>query len=136
MPNTLTILYDGDCGFCQAARRLLESIDHTQVCAFLPLQDPDVPTRYPALTSDAIRTTMHMVNDAGQVFTGAAGYREIGWRISKRSVLGLSLGVFSVVSFVPGVLWLAEQVYAWIAKRRYQWATLITTCDDASTCER
>lgn len=118
--NKVLIFYDGECPICQKAKKRLESIDHTQKLLFVPLQDPMVGEKFPELDPEAMKESMHVVLPNRKVFTGAAGYCEIGKVVSVRSFTGLGFKMFSLAMKVPGLLFLAEKAYGMVARNRYK----------------
>jgi predicted DCC family thiol-disulfide oxidoreductase YuxK len=125
------IFYDSQCPICQRSKRLLESVDYTHQLNFIPAQDMGTVQRYPALKPEALLESMHVVNPEGEIHAGAAAYREIGRRISPRSLLGATLKAFSWITRLPGVLPIAEWVYTQVAKRRYKlFPSLVGSCAD------
>lgn len=123
MPQTLVILYDADCRLCQAAKEQLESVDKEQQLRFIPFQDPQVTREFPSLHPNALQRDIHVVLPDGSVYTGAAGYREIGRVISTQSLRGKLMRLSSLLMRIPGTLPLAELVYGQIAKNRYRFRT-------------
>lgn len=132
--NKTVIFYDGECPICQRGKKILESVDHTGRFALVPLQSPLVPEKYPELSLEAMRKTMHILTSDGQVYTGAAAYREVGKVVSLRSVTGVMLRVYSWLVRLPGALMLAEKVYRLVAGNRFQILPSVTGSCDGDSC--
>lgn len=83
--------------------------DRDDVVRLLPLEDATAST----LTGqpvERLRRAVHFVRSDGSVFAGAAAAREV-------LVLLPGLSGIRVMAGVPGVMPLAEKVYAWVARR-------------------
>ena len=76
--NTLTVLYDGHCGFCLQLRRWAERQDTDPPIAFLQQQHPEVVRRFPTLSlaHDAKDrpTELVAIDSAGHVFRETDAY--------------------------------------------------------------
>ena len=116
-----TLIYDGDCEFCLRSYRLLRLWDQRQRLDYLPMQDPQVATRYPRLSKDQLKLAMHLVMADGEYYSGANAIPHILWR--------LPLGwVFAWIFYLPGVLWVAKGIYRWIAHNRYRFGCSSDSC--------
>ena len=108
-PRRPTLIFDGDCGFCRRWVRRLRRLDRADALEYLPLQVPSA-VEVSACSRERLRQAVHFVRADGAVHAGASAVREAfrylqGGRIV-RSVLG-----------VPGMMPLAERIYAWVARR-------------------
>lgn len=102
------MIFDGSCGFCRKWVQRVQRWDRGQRLAYLPYQDaaaPDVAGR----SRDALAQAAHLVRPDGEVFAGAAAAREL-----LRYLPGG--GAARAVLWLPGVMGVAERVYAWIAR--------------------
>lgn len=108
------VLYDGLCPLCQRSVRSLRRLDwlkrlHFQDCrdaARLPKSD--VP-----LDPKRMLEEMHLVTpDRKRAYAGFKAFRWMAWRIPV-------LMPFAWMLHVPGVPWLGNKVYLWVAKNRY-----------------
>jgi predicted DCC family thiol-disulfide oxidoreductase YuxK len=110
-PDQATLIYDGECGFCQQAVDLVRRWDREQRIALVPFQDQarvaafDIPL--PALAA-AMHLVLPLPN--GRVFAGADAVPEL-LKLLDRPWLAWPFGV-------PGVLPVARRLYGWIARRR------------------
>ena len=115
------VLYDGLCPFCQRAVRLLKRLDwlrqtHCQDCrdtAHLP------PCAEP-LEPKKLLEQMHVVTPDRK--HALAGYRAVRWMAWR---MPLTLPIAPLL-YVPGVPWLGNKLYLWVAKNRYD----LVPCDD------
>lgn len=90
----------------------------------LPLQDPDLEFRFPSISRGRCREELHVINERGEIFTGAAAVRETLARLPGASVMNFPF-------HVPGGMWMAERMYRWVARNR-EWLSrwLKSTTDD------
>lgn len=131
--SSILIFYDGSCQMCLKSKALLESADAGHKFKMVPLQDEGTVSRFPQLTPEALRQSMHLVYEDGDTYAGAATYREIGKHISPWSVLGVSLKIYSVLVRIPGMLPIAEWIYQRIANNRYKFIpSTVGGCDDGA----
>jgi predicted unusual protein kinase regulating ubiquinone biosynthesis (AarF/ABC1/UbiB family)/predicted DCC family thiol-disulfide oxidoreductase YuxK len=104
------LVYDGSCAFC---RRWLERVrrwDRRGRLDLVPYQTPDLEARFPQLSRDDCRQRIHLVDEGGGVFAGAAAGREVLRRLPGGWLWALPLRI-------PGALLVAEPIYAWITRR-------------------
>ena len=111
----LTMLLDGDCGFCRRSGAWVARWDRAGRVEQLPLQDRSVPARFPQLDRDALAAALHVVDTHGRSWRGAAACRQV--------VRVLPGGVLVAWLFgLPG----AEWAYAQVARRRSRRCTVPT----------
>lgn len=118
------VIYDGDCGFCQASVRLIKALDWFEKFQFAPYQAGSRFSRIPDLVLQASPQALHCVAVNGQVTRAAGAVRFIAIRCPLFCMPALLL-------WLPGAMWLAEQVYRWIARHRSEVSRLFgfnTTC--------
>ena len=109
-PAAPTLIYDGDCGLCQQAVKLLRRWDREHVLRFVPFQDGPAVARF-GIALPALAAAMHLIRPDGRVYAGADALPEL---------LRMFPGKRGLAPFfrIPGVLPLARRIYAWIAIRR------------------
>jgi len=111
MPAELpTLIYDGDCGFCQRSMELVRRWDREHRLHYVPFQDEARVARF-GVPLPALAAAMHLVLPDGRVYAGADAAPEILKLLPGKRWLALPFAV-------PGVLPIARRVYAWIARRR------------------
>jgi predicted DCC family thiol-disulfide oxidoreductase YuxK len=114
-PEPAVVLYDGQCPFCKATVKLLQRLDwchrlHFQDCR----QVEKWPTTPTPLSLERLLEQMHVVtSDRCRVYAGYAAFRWLAWRLPL-------LWPVAPWLYLPGVPWLGQRVYLWIARRRYQ----------------
>lgn len=105
------VLYDGECSFCRFQVRLLTWLDWFGVMAFVPSTDPRaVETGIPR---EDMEEQMHCVAKNGRIYRGARAIRFLSLRMPLAAPLGLFM-------WIPGVIWIAEKVYAWVSRNRHR----------------
>lgn len=107
------LVFDGDCGFCTTATHFLRRfIDRRKRFAVVPLQFTSLPEL--GLTREQALASLQFVDEQRRASSGAAavsqvlrrsgwGWRPVGWLLA-----------------APGISWLAELLYRWVAAHRYQ----------------
>jgi predicted DCC family thiol-disulfide oxidoreductase YuxK len=107
------VLFDGHCAFCRAQAARLARWAGRGAVELRDFQEDGVLDAFPTLTHEACMKAMHLVAHDGRVFVGAEA-------VARAMMTAWWLWPFAWVYYVPGVRWLAERAYAWIARRRYR----------------
>ncbi len=76
MPQS-TIIYDGECRFCQWSVRRIRSLDREDQFEYLPRQADGVDERFPILSQSDFNTGLRLIKDDGRVCVGADAVFEI-----------------------------------------------------------
>ena len=105
------LLYDSDCPLCTFQSRLLGWMDWFNVVEMLPLNDARAAEIAPDTTREDLLEAIHCNTPEGDIHRGARAIRFLGMRIPLLVPTGLFL-------WIPGVIKLAEVVYAFIYKHR------------------
>lgn len=105
-----TLIYDGECGICRDAVRVLQRWDRAGALDYVPFQDAAAVARF-AVALPALAAAMHLVLPDGRVFAGADAAPELARLLPGK-------GWLAPLYRVPGVRPVARRVYAWIAARR------------------
>jgi len=108
-----TVLYDGDCPICTRSVEELEKWDRDGVLEMVPIQDPEVPERFPGLSRRALEESIHLVGADGKVWTGAAAVEELMGILPRWRWL-------SWLFHLPLVRPLGTRVYRWVARNRHR----------------
>jgi predicted DCC family thiol-disulfide oxidoreductase YuxK len=116
------VIYDDACAFCARQMRLLRRLDWLGRFQLVPRSSPEA--QLPGLSPEVLFQAIHCVTVDGRVFRGARCLRFVGLRLPL-------LAPLAVLLWVPGVLGLAERVYAWISRNRHR---LGGTAGPAPTC--
>jgi len=119
----LTVLYDGACSLCRSSAARVRRFDRRSLVEFLDANDPEAQRRFPQVDRDAALRWMQAVDSRGRVYSGADAWARIamllpGWKL------------LAWVLFLPGIRFVAQKFYAWVARNRYRWNRKI--CADGS----
>lgn len=106
----LILIFDGSCGFCTACVGFLQLLDRRHHLQCLPFQTPGVPQRY-GLTIAQCEQAAWAILSSGQCHCGAQAVN-----LALDTSIGLPL--FEKIFHFPGMRWLEEHMYAWIAVHR------------------
>lgn len=126
----VTAIYDGYCVFCKQSKRVIQALDWLKRIEFLDLHNwNEVEQRYPQLNFEQAMGQMHVVTPDGQLIGGFVGARRLLCELPLGFPLWLILNI-------PGVSWLGDRVYRWIAANRYRINKLVgaEVCQDG-TCK-
>jgi len=110
----LTVLYDGACGLCRASVERVRPFDRSRKIEFLDLNDASVAARFPQVDKGEAMRWMQAVDSGGRVTAGVDAWARIG-----RLLPGWQYVAWLLL--VPGIHFLAQRGYAFIARNRYRW---------------
>ncbi len=115
------VLYDGMCALCQRGVRILKRLDWLKRLRYQDCRDTaNWPPSAVPLTLKALLAEMHVVTpDRKHAPAGFRAFRWMAWRMP------LTIPLAPLLYF-PGVPWLGNKVYLWVAKHRYD----LVPCDD------
>ena len=112
--RSYAVVYDGDCSVCERIVLRLEQWDDHDLLEIIPSQRDDVRARFPWIPHSAYAESLQLIRTAdGRTWQGGAAVEQLldvlprGRRIS---------WVFSV----PFVRAIADRLYRWFARNRYQ----------------
>lgn len=114
-----TLIYDGDCEFCQRQVEFVKRWDTERRIEAIPFREAELE-RY-GVSRAAAEEAMHLVVPSGAVWRGAAAAREV-LRLLPR--LRLTVWLFRL----PGAMFVAERVYRWVARRRHHFGCSSAVC--------
>ena len=120
----LTVLYDGACNLCHASAARVRRMDPGARIEMLDLHEASVAARFPQVNLDEAMRLMQAVDARGRVYSGVDAWARIG----------LALPGWKLVAWlllVPGIHFVAQHFYAWVARNRYRWNREL--CEDG-TC--
>ncbi len=106
------VLYDDQCPMCTFQMRVLTWLDWFNTASLLPMSHPRALEAAPGLTREALHAAIHCVTPERRVYRGARCLRFVGMRMPLMVPLALVL-------WIPGVIWIAERIYAWVSTNRY-----------------
>lgn len=108
---THLVLYDDHCPLCTFQMRLLTWLDWCNTASLVPVSSPRALLAAPRLTRDDLLSAIHCVTPAGKIYRGARAIRFAGMRMPLLVPLALFM-------WIPGVIWVAEKIYQWVANNR------------------
>lgn len=106
------LLFDSDCPMCTFQSRLLGWMDWFHLVEMVPLKDPRTASIAPDITREDLLEAIHCITPEGSIHRGARAIRFLGLRIPILVPVGLFL-------WLPGVIWVAEKIYAWVSDNRH-----------------
>ena len=103
-PPRLTVFFDGACPMCRREIAYYQRVDKTRVVAWREVAAPigDCPD---GLCQADLLKRFHVMDSAGQIFSGAAGFARL-WR-----VLPAPWSLFGRVAGLPGLVQMLELAY-------------------------
>jgi predicted DCC family thiol-disulfide oxidoreductase YuxK len=120
----LTVLYDGACNLCRGSVARVRRMDPRNRIELLDLHDASVRRRFPQVNIDDAMRLMQAVDPSGRVYSGADAWARIGMALPGWNLVAWLL-------LVPGIHFVAQHFYAWVARNRYRWSREL--CEDG-TC--
>lgn len=106
------VLYDDECPLCTFQMRLLSWLDWRNALALVPLSAPRAAQLAPSLRREHLLEAVHCVAETGRIYRGARALRFVGMRLPMLVPLALFL-------WLPGVILVAEKVYALVSRNRH-----------------
>lgn len=109
------VLYDGACPLCQKSIRILKAIDWLKQLTFHDARDvANLPKAEVPLDPKRLIEEMHVLTpDRKHAYAGFKAFRWMAWRIPLTFLSAPFL-------YIPGVPWLGNKVYLWVAKNRFR----------------
>jgi predicted DCC family thiol-disulfide oxidoreductase YuxK len=119
------VLFDGECSLCQRSVRILKRLDWLEKLHFQSARDTEhLPVTSVILDNAKMLEEMHLLTPSRDVaYAGFRAFRWISWRIPL-------LMPFAPFMYLPGVPWLGNRVYLWVARNRLK----LVPCHDG-VCE-
>jgi len=110
----LVILYDGACNLCRGSVARVRRMDPLGRIELLDLHDASIPARFPQVDLDEAMRLMQAVDLRGRVYSGADAWARIGLALPGWKFIAWLL-------LVPGIHFIAQRTYGWVARNRYRW---------------
>lgn len=127
-PDADVVLYDGRCGFCRARVEQLRWFEGgSSRLAYQSLHDPVVAADYPQASHERLLGEMCVIDQRGNYHWGAEAVRHLSRRLPR-------LWWLAPLMHLPGVMWVAKPVYAWVSRNRYLIGGRVEECDSGA-CE-
>jgi predicted DCC family thiol-disulfide oxidoreductase YuxK len=118
---TGVLFFDGACGMCTRSVYLLVRHDRTGHVQTEPLQGAGVAERL-GIREDQLLEAMRWLDSSGAVYTGAEAWAA-AWSVALGSRLPL------LIYRVPGIRFIQNTVYRWVANHRYRFPGTTPYCD-------
>jgi predicted DCC family thiol-disulfide oxidoreductase YuxK len=115
------ILYDGECRLCTAQAKNLSRLGRGKVVS-RALQTELI--KFPGLAEQDAKREIKLITKDGAVFGGAEAVVQLV--NLGQPVLGKLLYPY----YIPGIRWLADKTYAWVARNRYRLFGKTEECAD------
>ena len=109
------VLFDGACPLCRRSVSILKKLDWLAALHYQDARDlKNLPAAEVELNAKKMLEEMHLLTpDRKHAPAGFKAFRWIAWRLP----LLMPLAPFL---YIPGVPWLGNRVYLWIAKNRFR----------------
>ena len=109
------VLFDGACLLCKRSVAILKKLDWLGTLRYQNARDlKNLPASEVVLNPKKMLDEMHLLTpDRRHALAGFRAFRWIAWRLP----LLMPLAPFL---YIPGVPWLGNKVYLWIAKNRFR----------------
>ncbi len=127
-PDSIVLIYDGNCVFCTKSVKQLAKFDGSKRLAFVSLHHPFVAENYPELTHEMLMKQLYAVDQKGNYYGGAAAIRFLSRKLPL-------LWIIAPVMHIPFSLPLWQWAYMQIANRRYKLAKKRGVVCDGEACE-
>jgi len=100
LPQPDIVIFDGDCGICNATREWAEARDRDHRLKFVPFQTASLGALSPGLTDDMARRMAWLVTDAGYRIGGARAIFTILARLPFPWKIAGTIGAFPPISLI------------------------------------
>jgi predicted DCC family thiol-disulfide oxidoreductase YuxK len=108
------LIFDGDCPLCRKSVAVVRSLDWLHRLEFIDARAADQPLLHQEPIAGApLLDEMHLLTPSGKrVYHGFGAFRWMAWRLPLCWLIVPLL-------YVPGVPWLGQRIYLWIARNRF-----------------
>ena len=97
---------------CTFQMRVITWLDWFHTVTLVPIADPRAAELAPTIPREDLEAAIHCIAKNGRIYRGARCIRFIGLRMPL-------LAPFSLLLWIPGVIYLAEIVYRWVSRNRH-----------------
>lgn len=111
-----TVVFDGDCGFCQRSIRIGRSLDWLGRMDWRARLEPGLKEKFPQVSGEETQNRMVSIRPDGKTYGGFYAVRDILIQFPLTFLPALFL-------YVPGVPLVGVPVYKWIAKNRHKFGS-------------
>lgn len=117
-----TLYFDGKCGMCTRSCDLLIKLDRCGRVATTPFQHPGSAEKL-GVSADRLGDSAWWLDSSGEVYGGAEAVNA-----ALSAALGTRLPLL-IYRRVPGMGWLQEDIYKWVAANRYRFPGTQPRCE-------
>jgi predicted DCC family thiol-disulfide oxidoreductase YuxK len=108
------VLYDGSCPLCKRSVGILKRLDWLKRLSYQDARDVEhLPEASVPLEPERLLQEMHVVTPNRR--RAYAGFRAFRWMAGRLPIFW----VLWPLLFIPGVPWIGQRLYRWVAKHRY-----------------
>lgn len=111
--NTLTLLYDPECGLCRRVHGWLADQPKLIELRMIPIKTDAARRRYPQLNHDLTGEDLTAISDAGAVYFGSKAWLMVLWTLSRYREWAYRLAT-------PELLPTTRRIVSMISQHRYQ----------------
>jgi predicted DCC family thiol-disulfide oxidoreductase YuxK len=115
------LFFDGACGFCTRALGFLVRLDRMGNLETEPLQRPGTADRL-AIPASRLLESVWWLDSSGKVYAAAEACNA-----ALSAALGTTLPL--IVYRIPGIRFIEEAVYRWVADHRYRFRGVTPYCE-------
>ncbi|HEX8145365.1 MAG TPA: DUF393 domain-containing protein [Pyrinomonadaceae bacterium] len=126
--KSLDIIYDGRCGFCIRALKIVRALDVLRKLSFHDSHQAETFERFPSLRGADVDDAMYAVAEGEQPFRGFFAFRRLLW---SSPLMWALLPLF----YFPGASILGPRVYSWVARNRSRFGCESEVCALPTTTE-
>lgn len=109
--KTIDIIFDGQCGFCIRSLKVVRALDIRGALRFHDANQPETLELFPELRGADLTEAMYARVQGEPAHRGFYAFRRVLWSSP------LMWPLIPLLYF-PGVSFLGERVYAWVARNR------------------
>ncbi|MBY0124180.1 thiol-disulfide oxidoreductase DCC family protein [Bacillus sp. S/N-304-OC-R1] len=118
-----TALYDETCSLCKESKQIFKKIDWLRKIEWVSLQDYERKNQLISFDRTSLRRELHIITSNGKVLKGYNAVRHL-------LLLSPPASLFGFFLYIPGMSFLGDPLYKWIAKNRHKF--LRKKCDNGS----
>ena len=108
---TRTVIFDGECGFCQRSIRIGKRLDWLHAIEWRARFEPGVQERFPQLVGEDTQRKMISIRPDGNTYGGFFAIRDIMLRLPLTFLPALIL-------YLPGMSLIGVPIYRWVSSNR------------------
>lgn len=117
-----TVIFDGDCGFCQSQIRRGRALDWLGRIDWRMRSEPGLQEKFPQLSGEDTQGQMISIHPDGRTFGGFFAVRDIMIQLPLTFIPGLLM-------HIPGASLAGVPFYRWVAKNRHRFGGKTKSCE-------